>query len=149
MPWIYATATTVGTCVSQALHGRRPVGKTTSPIGSTITASAIAGQYALNVGPGRGLTLPWGRGLPACLLELVGGEESIMPNLPWDLLAGRLGRYLQLSYISAVLAGFCLVGEIVIRSLNGTPAQRRHRIATRFQASVVITEVSGSLRSSL
>lgn len=37
-----------------------------------------------------------------------------MPNLPWDLLAGRLGRYLQLSYRSAVLAGFCLTGEIFI-----------------------------------
>ena len=52
------------------------------------------------------------------------GEDLIMPNLPWDLLASRLGRYLQLSYVSAALAGFCLVGEIIIRNLKGTPAHR-------------------------
>jgi hypothetical protein len=64
-----------------------------------------------------------------------------MPNLPWDLLAGRLGRYLQLSYISAVIAGFCLVGEIVVRNLKGTPAQRRQRIAT------AISSIGGNHRN--
>src|SRR5215471_7416777 len=52
-----------------------------------------------------------------------------MPNIPWDLLTSRLGRYLQLSYISAVIAGACIIGELIVRALSGSPAQRRHSIA--------------------
>jgi hypothetical protein len=53
-----------------------------------------------------------------------------MPNIPWDLLASKLGRYLQLSYLAAVLAGACIAGELIVRALHGSPAQRRRSMAT-------------------
>lgn len=53
-----------------------------------------------------------------------------MPNIPWDLLTSKLGRYLQLSYISAVLAGACIIGEFIVRALSGSPARRRQSAAT-------------------
>jgi len=53
-----------------------------------------------------------------------------MSNIPWDLLTNKLGKYLQLSYISAVVAGACLIGEFIVRVLSGSPAQRRQSVAT-------------------
>jgi Pentapeptide repeats (8 copies) len=53
-----------------------------------------------------------------------------MPNIPWDLLTNKLGKFLQLSYISAVIAGACLIGELIVRARSDSPAQRRQSVVT-------------------
>jgi hypothetical protein len=54
-----------------------------------------------------------------------------MPDVPWELLASRLSRYLQLSYVLAVTAGATLSFCAWVAALNGTPASRRHQIKLR------------------
>lgn len=48
-----------------------------------------------------------------------------MPDLPWEFLATRLGRFLQLGYIYAVVAGAFIISYFAAPSLGPTPQQRR------------------------
>jgi hypothetical protein len=48
-----------------------------------------------------------------------------MPDLPWEFLATRLGRFLQLGYIYAVVAGAFIISYFAAPSLGSTPQQRR------------------------
>lgn len=48
-----------------------------------------------------------------------------MPDLPWEFLATRLGRFLQLGYIYAVVAGAFIISYFIAPSLGHTPQQRR------------------------
>lgn len=58
-----------------------------------------------------------------------------MPNLLWDLLATRLGGYLQLSYVTPAVAGTALAAEIAIRTLDGPPVVRRKQVVDWFEAA--------------
>jgi len=48
-----------------------------------------------------------------------------MPDIPWEFLATRLSRFLQLGYIYAVVAGAFIISYFVAPSLGPTPQQRR------------------------
>lgn len=54
-----------------------------------------------------------------------------MPEVPWELLATRLGRYLQLSYVSAVVAGAFVLFAVWVDAIGGPPEQRRSEISKR------------------
>jgi hypothetical protein len=51
-----------------------------------------------------------------------------MPEVPWELIASRLGRYLQLSYVTAVVAGATILLAIWVDSLDGSPEHRRSQM---------------------
>jgi hypothetical protein len=59
-----------------------------------------------------------------------------MPEVPWEFLATRLGRYLQLSYVSAVIAGAIILFSIWTEAIGGTPEH------CRFEISKQLTQVT-------
>ena len=51
-----------------------------------------------------------------------------MLEVPWELIASRLGRYLQLSYVTAVVAGATILLAIWVDSLDGSSEHRRSQM---------------------
>ena len=59
-----------------------------------------------------------------------------MPDAIWSVLANRLNRYLAFGYITATVAGALLVAELVLQSMIGPPAHRRHSVAKAFSTLI-------------
>ena len=57
-----------------------------------------------------------------------------MPDLPWELLATRVGRYLQGVYVTATLSGATLIGELMVRAVDGPSSNRRQAVLDAISA---------------